>query len=355
MHHSNNILGRGFLQKLLLLTALLWAAAAGATPAPAPPPSTSAFINVPDAADMVYDDARDVLYIGGRFNVQRYQVKTNTFLPAIFLGGKLAGIDLSADGKYLAVANRVSQDGKIWIYVVDLDTSDARKVFFRKNDNETGTHAVAWGADANVLVSSSTSDGGWAPLRRYNQDKRTVAHVGRIASNSWMQASMDRSAIAIPRSSDLSWKGLTFGKYVVERQHLKLGSGDGVSNFQAAVNANGKMFAAMTWNGAYIMDKSLLQTGVLVSGESGFPVAGAFHPKRNRVHFPWQGTTKVKIFDTGTWTAVGEYDLGGDAGTTFELWTNWWGSQPNQIKTSRDGSLLFMTVPGGVRYVSTAE
>src|SRR5690242_6785396 len=119
MNHSNNIFRRRFLQKLLPM-ALLWGASAGATPV-LPPLSTSAFINVPNAADMVYDDARDVLYIAGRFNVQRYQVKTNTFLPAIFLGGKLAGIDLSADGKYLAVANRAAQDGKIWIYVVDLD------------------------------------------------------------------------------------------------------------------------------------------------------------------------------------------------------------------------------------------
>jgi hypothetical protein len=79
-------------------------------------------ISAPSRVDMVYDSARDTLYITSGGSVLRYQLGTNSFLTPFNLGGSLAGLDLSPDGNTLVVADRTRDASNVWVHVVDLRT-----------------------------------------------------------------------------------------------------------------------------------------------------------------------------------------------------------------------------------------
>jgi hypothetical protein len=74
---------------------------------------------------------------------------------------------------------------------------------------------------------------------------------------------------------------------------------------------------------------------------------GVYHPTKDLAYFAWAQTTEVRAYDMTTLTLVGSYDFE----HTFQNTGNRAFTQ-GRLKISRDGSFLFATVDGGVRYVS---
>src|SRR5437868_3317573 len=79
-------------------------------------------ILAPGRVDMVYDDARDLLYISSGTEVLRYQLGSDTFLSPFHVGAGARGMDLSPDGNTLAVTDTYSAAGSNRIHLVDLPT-----------------------------------------------------------------------------------------------------------------------------------------------------------------------------------------------------------------------------------------
>ena len=73
--------------------------------------ASSGFIAADGRTDIAYDTARQVLYISGGAQLRRYDMAAQAFLSPIALGGTTMGMDISADGRFLAVANG-SRDAK---------------------------------------------------------------------------------------------------------------------------------------------------------------------------------------------------------------------------------------------------
>jgi DNA-binding beta-propeller fold protein YncE len=97
------------------------------------------FVSAPSRVDMVYDSARDTLYITSGASVLRYRLSTNSFLAPFNLGGSLAGLDLSPDGNTLVVADRTRDASSVWVHVVDLRTGASSKALFPRDFGEGGT------------------------------------------------------------------------------------------------------------------------------------------------------------------------------------------------------------------------
>src|SRR5688572_15416703 len=80
------------------------AVALGACCSAVTPACFAAWINVPNASDMVYDDRRGLLYVtstSGR--ITRYNPATGATLPAWNVGANLQAADITRDGRYLLV------------------------------------------------------------------------------------------------------------------------------------------------------------------------------------------------------------------------------------------------------------
>lgn len=306
------------------------------------------FIPASKRVDTVYDDARGVLYITNGAQLLRYKLDTASFLTPLKLGGALKGIDISPDGNFLAVANTNHSTSRNWIHLVDLNTWTATQVKFQLSSGESGTYSVAYGSDGAILITSAYEGSGWIPLRKYDPATGTTTTIQTINDFSMLSASADRSVIALAEGNNSSGP---YGKYVVSTGAFDNSGSTNWSNFEIAANPKGSRFAIPTYGGTFIVDRNLVQTGTTI-GEyaGGQPIAAVFHPTKARVYFPWADSRSVKVYNTQTWQPVREYDFE----NTFDHTGNSAYGE-GRIKISKDGALLFVTVNGGVRYVTTKE
>ncbi|HEX7314832.1 MAG TPA: Ig-like domain-containing protein [Pyrinomonadaceae bacterium] len=314
------------------------------------------FISAPSRVDMVYDSGRDTLYITSGANVLRYHLGTNSFQSPFNLGGSLAGLDLSPDGNTLVVADRTRTTTNTWVHVVNLTTGASSKALFPRSFQEGGTYTVAYGADNRVLVTSTIEGSGWGPLRRL--DPATGAWIdlksyfpgfpSEVRQNTMLAASGDRSVVGYAEADSSAGP---LGRYRVSDSNIiqRTGYDYGTSwfNYEIGVNKNGTQYAVPTYGGTFIYNANVLKTSTVLGTYAGAqPIGVVYHPVEDLVYFPWTTTKQVRAFDTNTFAQVAAYDFE----DTFQGNGNW-AFQQGRMKMSRDGSLLFGTVTGGVRFV----
>ncbi|MDF3032035.1 MAG: hypothetical protein K0R03_2593 [Moraxellaceae bacterium] len=308
------------------------------------------FVPAPQRADMVYDDRRDLLYISNGSQLLRYQLASGTFIDPLELGGSLKGMDISPDGSTLAVADTSYDSGSNsnWVHLVDLGSMATRKVSFTRTPSESGTFTVAWAGDGSLLVTSTFLGSGWVPLRRYVPATGQVATLASVRQDTMLRASADGSVVGFAESNISDGR---FGRYRVSDGHLlfRQGYSDGTGwfNYEIAASRNGSQYALPTYGGTFITDAGLVKQPAPIGQYAGpQPVGVAYHPTRDLVYFPWAGTNTVQVYDSTTLTRVTEYD--------FE---NAFTSNGNRafvngrLRLSRNGSLLFASVDGGVCFL----
>ena len=296
--------------------------------------------------DMVYDSGRDVVYISNGGSILRYHLGSNTFLPAFETGGNLGGIDISPDGNTLVVADRRRLETVVWVYVVNLQTEQITQLQFPRAFFEGGTYTVAFANDGSVLSTSLFEGSGWIPLRKFNPLTGAWSQLAEVRHDSMVTASGDMGIIGIAEA-DIS--DGPFGRYRIADGNLLIKSGQngtGWFNFEIGVNRNGTQFAIPTFNGTYIADQNLVKFRLIGQNAGNHPIGVVYHPVENTVYFAWSGTMQIRAFDTVSFAQTAAYD--------FEHTFSWTGNSAftqGRLKTSRDGSLLFATVDGGVRYL----
>jgi hypothetical protein len=310
------------------------------------------FIAAPARVDMVYDGARDTVYITSGSSVLRYHLGSGAYLAPFELGGSLSGIDLSPDGNTLAVADRQRSTNEVWIHIVDLQTGLSRKATFPRAFGEGGTFTVAFGNDGGVLITSTYEGSGWVPLRRYVPATGATSQIASsVRQDTMLTASADRSVIGFAESNSSDGP---FGRYRINDGNLlrKSGYTDGTSwfNYEMGVNRNGTQYAIPTYGGTYIYDGALRRTNVIGQYAGPQPIGVVYHPAEDIVYFAWAGSTEVRAFDTNSFAQLAAYDFE----HSFTGTGNWAFTQ-GRLKMSRDGSLLLATVNGGVRYLRLYE
>ncbi|HVG31527.1 MAG TPA: Ig-like domain-containing protein [Pyrinomonadaceae bacterium] len=310
------------------------------------------FIAAPARVDMVYDAARDTVYITSGSSVLRYHLGSNSYLAPFELGGSLSGIDLSPDGNTLAVADRTRSANEVWIHIVDLQTGQSRKATFPRAFGEGGTFTVAFGNDGGVLISSTYEGSGWVPLRRYVPATGATSQIASsVRQDTMLTGSADRSVIGIAESNSSDGP---FGRYRINDGNLlrKSGYTDGTSwfNYEMGVNRNGTQYAIPTYGGTFIYDSALRRINVMGQYAGPQPIGVVYHPAEDIVYFAWAGSTEVRAFDTNSFAQLAAYDFE----HSFTSTGNWAFTQ-GRLKVSRDGSLLLATVNGGVRYLRLYE
>jgi hypothetical protein len=204
---------------------------------------------------------------------------------------------------------------------------------------------VAFGADGNILVTTSFNGSGWVPLRKVNPATRAVSVIQpSIRQDSMLCASGDRQIIAWAESNISDGP---VGRYRVSDGNVANGYGTGWFNFEIAANRNGTQFAVPTYNGLYKYDVYLARSSAPVLGTYAgeLPIGGAYDPTKDVAYFAWAGTARVKAYNTVTFEQLADYDF-----TDSFSWTGHAYAQ-GRTKLSRDGTILFVTVNGGVRYL----
>lgn len=312
------------------------------------------FIAAPDRTDMVFDQARNVVYIANGDRVLRYDVAQQSLLEPIVLGGYLKGIDISPDFNTLAVADAAgvqNPDGSVsegWVHLVDLATLTDHKVTFPISGwGEYGTYSVAFTRNGELLTTSRYAGSGWAWMRRLDLATQTWTLVLSVHQDTMLAASADGSAVAFAESnaSDGPW-GVYYPATgdIVQRQGYT--DGTAWSNFEIAVNAGGTQFAIPTYDGTFFYDGLYQKTAVIGEYAASQPIGAAYDPIRPRAYFPWAETGEVRVYDMQSMQLLGSYDFN----DTFDHV----GAQAyvqGRTRISPDGTWLMVTVTGGVQLV----
>ena len=306
------------------------------------------FIPAPSRVDMVYDFGREIVYITNGDSVLRYHVGSNTFMsPFVVPGANLGGIDISPDGNTLVFADRRRLDPHVWVYVINLQTEQLSQQLFPRSFMEGGTFTVAYGNADTVLITSTFEGSGWIPLRKFNPGTGQWSQLRQVRHNSMVTPSGDLGIIGYVEADSSDGP---FGRYRIADGNLVAKSGytDGTSwfNYEMGVNRDGTQYAIPTYNGTYICDANLTKFHLVGQYAGPQPIGVVYHPVENTVYFAWRDSTEIRAFDTTSFFQTAAYD--------FEHMFAHNGNhafREGRLKMSRDGSLLFATVSGGVRYL----
>jgi hypothetical protein len=297
--------------------------------------------------DLCYDDARGLLYMTNGPYIMRYDVTHDRWIEAVLVGGGLTGIDLSPDGRTIAVCDDFNDvdgvgDGTNHIFLVDADTGVRRVVKFAPGvgGTEAGTRAVAYGYDGRLLVTAGLGGSGGTVLRRYDPLTGIVTEAAVVPNYVDLSASGDRTLITYAQSS-ISYGG--WGTYRVLDgyvNHRDNANGTSSSNYGAATNRDGTQSTILAGSTAYVYDNADATRRTV-----GGVVGAEYSPTADVVYMPVNGQTTIKAYDTRTLSLIKTFDFEG----VFGYAMGGVGGVP-RLAVSRDNTLLFATVPGGVRF-----
>lgn len=306
------------------------------------------FVSAANRIDIAYDDSRGLLYITNGDEMLRYQLSSQSFqTPVTISGAALVGMDISPDGSTAAIADSNYSGGDNFVHLVDLTSLDVTTVDFPA-DGAAGTFTVAYGKNGDLVVSCQYDGSGFVPLWLYDPSTGAQTNLGTVTQNTMLRSSANGKVVALAESND---SGGPFGYYAFKSATLDQNGSTEWFNYEIGVNRNATIYAIPTYDGTFIADQNLNLTGTIIGQYAGEqPIAAAFHPKKDLVYFPFAGTTDVEVYNTKTWSEVKSYDFE----DTFQSPGNNAFVQ-GRTKLSKDGSLLFVTVTGGVRYVATKK
>jgi hypothetical protein len=116
-------------------------------------------------------------------------------------------------------------------------------------------------------------------------------------------------------------------------------------NYEIGANRDASQYAVVTVDTSYITDANLVKQNNIGELPSSRPIGVVYHPAEDIVYFSWAGTTEVRAISTNNFSVLAVHNFQNNFGAPSSAF------QEGRLKISGDGSILFATVAGGVRYV----
>ena len=295
---------------------------------------------------MVCDSRGKILYITSGSSVLRYNLKTRKFLQPIALGGTLVGIDLSPDGKTLAVADTTL----LSLTLVTVKDLKVVRLPVIGGIDEVGLYDVAWGSDNMVYATGALPPGwsGWVSMLKVDPTTGDATPIGGETVTNYvvLRASPDRNVIGFAEGdiSDGRWGAIDVATGNVD---IREGYTDGTSwfDYDIAVASGGAQFTVPTGGGMFVYDDSY--TKVSTIGQYGKTVFDgvAYSPKDGNLYASEASSNSIFVYDPTTFMKIKTYQVK----ATFP-WNGNGSFSNGLIRFSRDGSILFVSVPNGIDY-----
>jgi len=297
------------------------------------------FVATDGARDMVYDAQSDIVYINTGSKILRYRVRSASFLSPIEVGGTPAGIDLSPDGRTLAVADSYVGSAQSapsnHYFLVDTKSLAVQKVVDPDNAQSFGVTYLP-GGDLVVSGQSvqllSAKTGLWRVIMSFffvgwhdespssGDGSRLGISLTGISPNEWWV--YDVASGTFPASNDFSTSEGGTPILNHDGSQFLLGGGAG--------------FNVHNGTGAIV--------GAIGTNFSSRPLGAAYDPVRQVAYFPWTDTSQVRVYDMATLKQTGTLDLVSQFSSSFDA-----NYRVGRMRFSHDGSLLMAIVPGGLR------
>lgn len=213
---------------------------------------------VPTApSDMVYDGKRGILYLISEDGmVARFNAATREFDTSVAIGGKLHAGDITADARYLYMADLLGPADLGRIPRLDLDTDAVTYFTYDLYGQETGCYDIAIGPNGKAMFTGAAEGpaSGSIPFRELDLTTHAVGYIW--AYDDYENYFVLRDTVALERSRDrtrmlFAEKTTTSGRHVLfdmryrrMRQIVELGLS---TTSCSAINADGSMYATETF------------------------------------------------------------------------------------------------------------
>ncbi len=299
-----------------------------------------AYLRIDDMNDMVFDAARNVLYITTDSGLlQRYDVATDSMLRPWQVGTSLQGADLSVDGGALFVTDVSTIPRTGVLHKVDLNNGHVTDLFYPLDVGEGSGTDIGITADGMALIGGD--EGGVAHFRRLNTVTGVISVVqlpGRpsgVISGARITPAADRSYLFIQDR----YNNNQLFTYTSGGTFSSILKSDGIYNEMSAVNADGSLIAMELGYDMAVFNKQFQQVQEL-------PLSGGllFHPTQPLLLVADETSNQIIAFSTSTWEERYRVPIGEDLFSSRL-------HDEGELEISADGSRLFMFSQLGLRII----
>ncbi|MEM8874210.1 MAG: hypothetical protein AAGD32_08105 [Planctomycetota bacterium] len=320
-------------------------------------PGDVSLLPIDDRNGLAFDAQRQRLYVStNRGVVKRYDLATETLLEPLELGARLLGLDVTLDGNYLVTGEADYVGGSGLFYTVDLDQLDVLEttggdieqsfdeISYTYDFGEGGIWDFAATADGKVLADGEYRGSGWVPVREIDpvtgsfQILDIGSGFGEVRQRTGMSRSADGTLIAFSESNISSGPIFTYDP-VVDELVGSVNTGTFLSSVLTAVSRNGAYVAAELGGGIRVFDREMNVITNLPGRDAGL----AFDPAADLLYVHEGGT--IFAYETATWTVVDSVSLGESFSSSLQF-------DDGMMEVARDGGLIFINTPTGVRQVT---
>lgn len=262
------------------------------------------------------DPNSDLLYIASTSGyIFTWNETTQTFVSHFNVGRPLSSIDISADGKTLAVgeySGTLDEYGDSPVTSVGLLTLSNNNLqtltLGQTSTSEGGVFAIGWDANGDLLVSA---DGQWIPYRFIPAGSQsfgtaTVAGSSSLSGGSFIETTADhRYVLALEGNitgAPLELYDTQAGKIVAQTTGYGLGT-DGFNVGCGDINDNVGLIADIVGGSVLTLDFSLQHAAG--PGTTDHIIGAHFNASGNTLYL-WDTTSQsILIYNTSTWLETG--------------------------------------------------
>jgi Ca2+-binding RTX toxin-like protein len=299
-------------------------------------------IAVTGIQDLVYDGARDYLYITtSTGDLQRYDVGTKALLESWHVGSSLNGADITADAAFLCVAEGARGALEGLVHKVDLTTGQVTNLAYTLTDNyAVGSYDVAIGSDGFAFVTGTQGN----PLRKLDL---ATGIFSLVEPYPWSLAY--NGPFVVERSLDANWMvfpGLSSydsGLYTYDVSGDTFAAETDLGNYASdrlALNADGSLIVVQIDNEIKIFDAGLNLVAALP-----FATGISFDPTRDVLYLSNAATDELAAYDATDFSFLYRLNIGADAiSHSF-----------HSLVVADDGQYAFIDIEAGVRALKLPE
>jgi 6-phosphogluconolactonase (cycloisomerase 2 family) len=293
----------------------------------------STLIPVAGARDLVYDDARDLLYVtttAGR--VERYDANTGTLLTPFSVGINLNGADITAAGDFLYAAETAAN----LIRRVDLSTGAVTNFAYAGGN---GAYDVGIAANGQVFFDARFAGSGSVTLFSLDPATGTITARRGVQQDTGIARGADRSRLFFQEANISNAPTFTYNSATNTFSATQTSSGF-VGNNPASVSRDGSRVAFQFGGAISILDEEARTVEISGSGDGGL----LFDPTRDVLYAINSATDQVVAYDTNTWREKFRVNILADVGAGGLIGNG-------ALAISDDGRFLFLATTAGVRRI----
>jgi sugar lactone lactonase YvrE len=308
----------------------------------------STLIPVVNRRDVVFDAARDLLYITtGSGQVQRYDVANRALLTPWNVGTSLNGADITPDGNTLLVTENQISGSQGTLHEVDLNTGQVTNLTYPLGFLEGGSWEVAVADNGKAFFSSTFQGSGPVALRELNLATGTITNRQTINQNTNIRRGADGSLLFLTQSNSSAGPILTYDPASDSFPHSAQTAAY-YDNQSSAVNRDGSLIATQLgygpncYYGVSVMDRNFNSVRTFAPSYNG---GLAFDPSRDLFYLIDASADQVVAFDTHTWAEKFRLNIG-EAVPRFATFGS------GEMTVSSDDPALFLSTASGVRVLA---